>query len=98
VQRRLDLAARPEATETLLAQLDRVRTRMRQASPHLARLEGAKTLSLAEIQKRLLDTDTLLLVYSLGEERSVLWEVTRSTLVSHQLPGRERIETAARLV
>jgi len=98
VQRRLDLAERPEETEALLARLDRVRTRMRQASPHLARLEGSKTLSVAEIQKSLLDTNTLLLVYSLGEERSVLWKVTRSTLVPHQLPGRERIETAARLV
>ncbi len=64
----------------------------------LARLEGVKTLSVAEIQKHLLDTDTLLLVYSLGERRSVLWRVTRSTLASHQLPGRERIEAAARLV
>ncbi len=97
VQRLLDHAVQSEEAEALLARLDRVRTRMRQASPQLARLEESKTLSVAEIQKRLLDTDTLLLVYSLGEERSVLWRLTRSNLAFHQLPGRERIETAALL-
>jgi CHAT domain-containing protein/Tfp pilus assembly protein PilF len=95
VRRRLERATRPEETDELLARLDRVRTRMRQASPHLARIEGSEPLSLAEIRKRLLDTDTLLLVYSLGEERSFLWKVTRSTFGSFSLPGREPIETAA---
>jgi CHAT domain-containing protein/Tfp pilus assembly protein PilF len=97
VRKLLERATKPQESDELLAHLDRVRTRMRQADPQLARVEGAEPLSLAEIQKRLLDIDTLLLVYSLGEERSVVWGVTRSTLAAWPLPGRERIETAARL-
>lgn len=97
IQRQLDSAENSEDIKALLERLEFVRIQMRQSSPHLARLEGTNTLALTAIQKRLLDADTLLLVYSLGEERSVLWRVTRSTLASHQLPERERIEAAARL-
>jgi CHAT domain-containing protein len=43
-----------------------------------------------------LDPDTLLLEYSLGEERSYLWAVTSSSITSHQLPKRAEIEAAAR--
>jgi CHAT domain-containing protein len=49
---------------------------------------------LAELQ-RLLDADTLLLEYALGEERSFLWAVTPTTLASFELPKRAEIETAA---
>jgi CHAT domain-containing protein len=97
VRRLLEQAKRPEESDELLARLDRVRSRMRQETPHLASVETSETLSLAEIQKRLLDTDAILLVYSLGEERSILWKVTRSTLAAFSLPGSERVETAARL-
>lgn len=69
--------------------------RLQDTSPLQARKEDGQTLSLVEIRKRLLDTDTLLLIYSLGEERSILWKVTRSTLVSHSLPPREKIEASA---
>jgi CHAT domain-containing protein/Tfp pilus assembly protein PilF len=95
VRRQLERATGPEEIDELLAHLDRVRTRMREASPHLARIESSETLSLAKIRERLLDTNTLLLVYSLGEERSLLWEVTPTTLKAYSLPGREPIETAA---
>lgn len=44
----------------------------------------------------LLDTDTALLEYSLGEERSYLWWITRTGHASFELPGRAEIETAAR--
>ncbi|MFP5289158.1 MAG: tetratricopeptide repeat protein, partial [Thermoanaerobaculia bacterium] len=44
----------------------------------------------------LLDADTALLEYSLGEERSYLWWITRAGHASFELPGREAIETAAR--
>jgi CHAT domain-containing protein len=44
----------------------------------------------------LLDDDTLLLEYSLGEERSYLWAVTRDSLASYELPKLAEIEAAAR--
>ena len=47
-----------------------------------------------EIQQ-LLDKDTLLLEYSLGEDRSYLWAVTPSSITGFELPKRAEIETAA---
>jgi CHAT domain-containing protein/tetratricopeptide (TPR) repeat protein len=44
----------------------------------------------------LLDDDTALLEYSLGEERSFLWWVTRTGSASFELPGRPVLEAAAR--
>ena len=53
------------------------------------------SLSWAEIQKTL-DRDTILLEYSLGDERSFLWVVTSDSINSYVLPGRARIEGLAR--
>jgi CHAT domain-containing protein/Tfp pilus assembly protein PilF len=44
----------------------------------------------------LLDDDTALLEYSLGEERSYLWWITRTGHATFELPGRAVLETAAR--
>jgi CHAT domain-containing protein/tetratricopeptide (TPR) repeat protein len=65
--------------------------------PRLVSRAVPPTLSLQQVQTRLLDEETLLLAYFLGEERSFLWAVTPSTVrfVSN-LPGRQQIETAAR--
>lgn len=52
-------------------------------------------LKLREIQN-FLDENNLLLVYSLGTERSFLWAVTRDGFRSYVLPGRNQIEGAAR--
>ena len=43
-----------------------------------------------------LDPDTLLLEYSLAEERSYLWLVSQSELRSYELPGQREIEKYAR--
>jgi CHAT domain-containing protein len=68
---------------------------IRQRSPHYAAITQPQPLGLREI-RQLLDSDTLLLEYSLGSERSYLWAVTQDGLQSYQLPGREQIEQAAR--
>src|SRR4030095_6829154 len=64
-------------------------------SPRYAELKYPQPLSLSEIQ-RLLDPDTLLLEYALGEERSYLWAVTPTTIDSFELPKRSEIEALAR--
>lgn len=46
----------------------------------------------------MLDSDTLLLEYFLGGERSYLWAVTPTAIASYELPKREEIETAAKSV
>lgn len=55
---------------------------------------GARPLPPREIQ-RLLDDDTLLLHYSLGEARSHLWTVTQTDIKHHFLPGRAEVEKIA---
>jgi CHAT domain-containing protein len=54
-------------------------------------------LGLKEIQP-LLDPDTLLLEYALGEYRSYLWAVTRDSVATYELPNRAELENVARRV
>jgi tetratricopeptide (TPR) repeat protein len=81
----------------LIAEYSEVQTRIRLTSPRYAALTAPEPLKLSEIQKQALDANTLLLEYSLGERRSYLFAVTPSAIHSFTLPGREEIETKARL-
>jgi CHAT domain-containing protein len=74
-----------------------VQVAIRKASPAYAALTQPQPLGLKEIQAQL-DQGTLLLEYSLGKERSFVWAVTPTSLKTFELPKREQIETAARLV
>ncbi len=67
---------------------------IRKSSPHYAALTQPEPLSLPEIQQQL-DDDSILLEYSLGEDRSWLWAVTKNSIASFQLPKRAEIEQAA---
>jgi CHAT domain-containing protein len=69
--------------------------KIRQTSPQYAALTQPQPLSATEIQT-LLDADTLLLEYALGEERSYLWAVSADGLASYELPKRALIEDVAR--
>ena len=82
--------------QTLLNNLQQIETEIRQTSPHYAALTQPQPLTLKEIQTQVLDQDTLLLEYSLGDERSYLWAVSPSSLTSYELPARDEIETASR--
>ena len=77
----------------LVAELAQTRDKIRQASPRTVNVP--ELLSLDEVQRRLLDEDTVLLEYVLGDERSYVWVVTRNSLLSYELPPRKEIETAA---
>lgn len=99
--RRLELAAeRREGVERELRQvLDRhrrVRAALRGSTVPREAVSRARPLRLEEVQRRVLDRETLLLEYFLGEERSFLWVVTPTSLESFQLPGRAAIEAAVR--
>ncbi len=76
-------------------QLDRVQALLRAASPRYAALTQPRPWSAGEVQRRLLDRDTLLLEYRLGAERSFVWAVTPEALASFALPGRAAIEALA---
>jgi CHAT domain-containing protein/tetratricopeptide (TPR) repeat protein len=81
--------------ENLAAQIDRTQAEIRSKSPHYAALTQPEPLGLDAIQRRLLDPDTLLLEYSLGDERSFVWIVSSESCLAVTLPPRKEIETAA---
>jgi CHAT domain-containing protein len=66
---------------------------IRKASPRYAALTQPEPLTLKQIQEQVLDADSLLLEYSLGEKRSYLWAVTRDAIHAFELPARDRIES-----
>ena len=77
---------------------EQVQAQIRRTSPRYASITQPQALTVAEIQRQVLDPDTLLLEYSLGAERSFLWAVSSSGLSSYELPKREAIQEAARQV
>jgi CHAT domain-containing protein/Tfp pilus assembly protein PilF len=83
--------------ESLLAEYQEVEARIREVSPRYAALTQPRPLGAPEI-RRLLDKDTLLLEYSLGEERSYLWVLSSDGLQSFVLPRRAAVEEQARKV
>jgi len=83
--------------QDLLREYDRVRAGIRVSNPRYAALTQPRPLSAVEIQTRVLDGETLLLEYHLGEKRSFLWAVTSDSMTSFELPEQARIENTARL-
>jgi CHAT domain-containing protein len=92
------LAAITNKIEELVAEYEEVEGRVRASSPSYAALTQPKPLSTKEVQQQMLDADTLLLEYSLGEERSYVFAVTPSSVAAYALPKRAEIEDAARRV
>ncbi len=91
-------------SERLAGEIRAVRTRLeevdneiRRQSPGWAALVRPRPLG-AEAIRALLDPQTTLLEFFLGEERSFLWVVTAQRIESFELPGRVVIETATRQV
>jgi CHAT domain-containing protein/tetratricopeptide (TPR) repeat protein len=85
-------------TRRLTTEYQEVEGEIREQGLRRAAFVPASLLRLADIQRELLDDDTLLLEYALGDEKSYLWAVTKSSLSSHELPPRADIEGAAREV
>ncbi len=81
---------------SLLSEYQQVRVQIQIKSPNYAALIQPQSLQLKEIQKDILDGDTMLLEYALGEDRSYLWAVTPDSITSYTLPKRAEIETVAR--
>jgi hypothetical protein len=84
-----------QKSKSLLSQFDQLEAQIRLNSPRYADLKYPQPLTTSEIQQQILDEDTLLLTYSLGEERSYLWAVTTDSINSYELPSQQEIEAAA---
>lgn len=91
------LAAADSDVGELLDRYQRLETEIRAKSPTYAALTQPQPLSTAELQQ-LLDEQTTLLEYSLGEERSFVWVVTKNSLAAYELPKRTEIERVAHRV
>lgn len=82
--------------EVILQEYRSVQNLIRRTSPRYANLTQPQTLTLKEIQSQILDRETLLLEYFIGEKQSYLWAVTPDSIESYTLPGREAMKRAAR--
>ncbi|HMV49896.1 MAG TPA: CHAT domain-containing protein, partial [Blastocatellia bacterium] len=81
--------------DQLNAELREVQNRIRAGSPRYAALTQPQPPAARDLQ-RLLDANTMLLEFSLGEERSYLWTVTPAGIRGYTLPKRAVIEVAAK--
>jgi CHAT domain-containing protein/Tfp pilus assembly protein PilF len=82
--------------DDLVTEYQQIEANIRASSPKYAALTQPQPLGLKAIQQQLVDTDTLLLEYALGDTRSYLWAVTRTSMISFELPKRAEIDVLAR--
>ncbi|MFL6351956.1 MAG: CHAT domain-containing tetratricopeptide repeat protein [Bryobacteraceae bacterium] len=90
-----ELASTANKIENLDNEYEQVEALIRMRSPKYAGLMQPKLLTLGQVQRDLLDGDTILLEYTLGEECSYLWAVSKDSYHSYRLPGRIWIEKSA---
>jgi len=90
-----DLAAIDRDIERLDTERGRTEMRITSEYPRYAALMFPQPLTTREVQG-LLDSDTLLLEFFLGEESSYLWALTTKEVSGYLLPRRTEIEIAAR--
>ena len=82
----------------LLSQYQEIEGQIRITSPSYAALTQPQPLTAKEVQMQILDPNTLLLEYSLGEDRSYIFALTPDSLNAYELPKRVEVEKAARRV
>jgi len=97
MNRKEELATLSKELSELEDQYQQVQVAIRKSSPRYGALTQPQPLTLKEIQQEL-DPDTILLEYSLGEERSYLWAVTKDAINSYEIPKREQIKSASQKV
>jgi CHAT domain-containing protein/Tfp pilus assembly protein PilF len=81
---------------SLLLEYEALRGEIRTTGIH--HLSEPEALSLEEIRREVLDKDTVLLVYGLGDKRSFLWIIGSESFEYRVLGPRRRLETLAREV
>ena len=91
-----DAKKSPEELEKELDRLqdeyESIENQIRSSSPRYAALTASRPLTLEDIRQQVLDDDTTLLEYSLGDERSYLFAVTRTGFTVSRLPARAEID------
>jgi hypothetical protein len=75
-----------------------VQAEIRERGSRYSAITKAQPLSIQEIQQQVLDGNTLLLEYELGNDSSYLWAMTPDGVQSYRLPPRAEVEAQARRV
>ncbi|HKZ03209.1 MAG TPA: CHAT domain-containing protein, partial [Pyrinomonadaceae bacterium] len=81
--------------ERLAAEFESLENQIKAASPRLNALVQTRSLTLEEVQRRVLDDETALLEYSLGEQSSYLWVITRQNAAVFKLPAGSTMDQLA---
>jgi CHAT domain-containing protein len=92
-----ELATLQREISVLEDEYQQVLAAIRKSSPQYSALTQPQPLDLKGIQRQL-DPNTVLLEYSLGEQRSYAWVVTPDSLKTYALPKRQDIENVVRRV
>jgi CHAT domain-containing protein len=81
--------------EKLQTEYEEIENQIRTASPRYASLTSNQPLTLADVQQKVLDDQTVLLEYALQPDNSYLWVVSKGGANLIKLPGRSSIDTLA---
>jgi len=81
--------------ESLQTEYEAIENEIRTASPRYASLTSNQPLSLADVQQKVLDDQTVLLEYALRSDASYLWAVSKTSVTLHKLPPRETVDQLA---
>ena len=84
--------------DRLMTELGEVEQKIRAASPTYAELTRPEVVTVDEVQRSLLDPDTALLEFRLGEDRSFLFLITPDAFQTFELPARGVLEEDARCI
>jgi CHAT domain-containing protein len=81
--------------DKLQTEYDDIENQIRTASPRYAALTGAQPQTLNDVQQKVLDDNTVLLEYSLGNDSSYLFALSRSSTSLFKLPPRSSLDKMA---
>ena len=73
--------------ERLAVEFESLESQIKTSSPRYTSLVHTRSLSLDEVQRQVLDQETALLEYTLGDESSYLWVVTAESASVFKLPA-----------
>ena len=81
--------------DKLQTEFDQIENQIRTASPKYAALTSTQPLTLADVQQKVLDDNTVLLEYQLGTDNSYLFAATKSGVSIYKLPRRADLDKLA---
>ncbi|HSE33117.1 MAG TPA: CHAT domain-containing tetratricopeptide repeat protein [Pyrinomonadaceae bacterium] len=81
--------------ESLQTEYEAIENEIRTASPRYRSLTENQPLSLADVQQKVLDDQTVLLEYALRSDASYLWAVSKTAVTLNKLPARDTVDQLA---